>query len=178
MTILVCLTGCRELRRGKPVPLAGEAQLVDHGLISGQLMVSPQLDCSDDSSRSIGERAGVQLLTFSNSGDCSECDRHWFGLEKLSRDNALAVPPFIVSFASQAQRAEAALQYAAWSRQPVCFDESGVLWSRYNISHTPVTVLLSHGRILYLNDAPLVDSVAASQFRDTIAALAKREAGR
>lgn len=142
--------------------------LLNHGIAVGTNVARLSVSCSDGRQRVLGERPAAQLVTLSTPGDCPECDRHWVGIDRIYREHALRLEQFVVTFAPQAARVEVLARYRGWTMLPLCFDENGSLWSKYNISHTPVTLLLRDGKVQYLDDAPLETTEDLRSFRDTL----------
>lgn len=57
---------------------------------------------------------------------------------------------------------------------PVCIDEVGVLWNSLNVSHTPFTVLVENGRIIYLEDRNLARLNRQEEFLADLARLIRQ----
>jgi len=56
----------------------------------------------------------------------------------------------------------------------VCIDRKGVLWDSLNVSHTPFSVIVRNGRIIYLHDAALTSAAVGEQFYADVAWLLGR----
>ena len=150
--------------------------LNEHGIRLGDRLRPVRLPCTDGRSRTVADSPAVQVVTFSTSGDCSASIRHLSGLEEIWRGRRLApgqVDQFFVTYTLPARQAEVLAQYAATGTRPVCIDQGGMLWTAHDISHTPVTVLLGHGRIIYAHDAPLDSPDARAEFVHAITVLAR-----
>lgn len=127
-----------------------------HGIELGDTVPKVMLACTDGKRRLVGSDTRLQLVTFSTMSDCSACTPHLAGLDALWQANRLpAVDQLVVAYAPTGQRTTALKAYGSRTPRPVCFDTSGVYWSAESISHTPVTVLLSRGVVVYEHDAPL-----------------------
>lgn len=145
-------------------------QLLDHGLRIGTHLQRVVVGCENGTDRRTAPAVGIQLITFSSVGDCSECDRHWRGLDVYARSRPPAIDQFVVALVSSASEEALSASYHARTTLPVCFDEDGVLWSSHNLSHTPVTALVVNGTIAYLDDAQLDRDGDVDAFAEAIQA--------
>jgi hypothetical protein len=135
-----------------------------HGLAVGDSIEPLALTCREGGDRRIAAPNEVQLITLSTAGDCSACLTHLAGLEQLLVTKQVTAPQFYVSWATTAQIPSAMIAYRATTIRPVCFDTSGTLWDSHNVSHTPVTVVIRNGRVLYMHDMPLISASSQRQF--------------
>jgi hypothetical protein len=142
--------------------------LVQHGLQVGDSIATVSLRCADGIPRVIAPKLQLQLITFSTLGDCSACHAHISGLESLLRSGRISVNHLYVSFAATSEQPSAIRAYRLVTNQPVCWDGEGSLWDRYHISHTPVTVLLDGGSIVFMNDVPLTSADAQQRFVEAL----------
>lgn len=127
----------------------------DHGVRVGTAMSSRALACTDKVQRRLAPSQGLQLATFTSLGDCSACMPHLQGIARLVRSNVVPMGHVFVVYAPQENWWTTLRAYRRIGADPVCWDPSGYVWSRYGIAHTPVTVLLRDGVIVYVHDGPL-----------------------
>ena len=142
----------------------------DHKIRVGDTLSAVTVDCNG-TRRIVGRPGSVQLVTFSTKGDCTACLPHLAGLEQVLERRALAIETFHVTYASNAELASVREAYRAITHRAVCVDEHATLWDKYNISHTPVTVLLRSGEVVYMHDMPLVSDAAQKTFEADLRAL-------
>lgn len=138
------------------------------GVIVGLRIDEIPLLCDDGQVRIVAPRKLAQLVTFTSVGDCSACEMHLAGLDSLSKLKQLPVPHVYVAYSAAAARKADSRAYAAVISEPVCWDETGALWDKYNISHTPVSLLVSDGRVVLLHDTPLVTAEDRQRLIDTV----------
>lgn len=147
----------------------------DHGgIVVGLSIDETPLPCNDGQLRVIAPRKLSQLITFTSVGDCSACEQHLAGLDSLSRLKQLPVPHVYVAYSAPSNRSADSRAYASVISDPVCWDEKGALWDEYNISHTPVSVLVFDGRVLLMHDTPLVAAEDRQRLIDTVRAVQAR----
>lgn len=144
------------------VPEARKTALNDHGLALGQRIAPVTLSCSDGRQHVVADSAETQLVTIATLRDCSECETHMSGLNDLRARGKLPAPDMLVIWPTLGAPASEFNKRMRKSARLVCADEGGVLWDRYNVLHTPVTLVLRSGRVSYIYDAPL-QSVGAQQ---------------
>jgi hypothetical protein len=113
------------------------------------------LSCSDGRSRELAAADSVQLVTFWTVNDCSTCSRHLEGLETAWRKAEISLDQFVVTYETGARRPEVLRIHQAGSTRPLCIDTAAKFWDKYDIRHTPVTILIGNGRVVYMNDLPL-----------------------
>lgn len=143
----------------------------DHGFHVGDSVAQATFECLKTPERTIGTVGSLQLVTFSTSADCSMCIAHLSGLEAIAKERRGPPDDFIVTWSPKGSMAEIARNYTAASSRDVCVDRTGALWDELNIQHTPVTVVLGSGRIMYMNDRALVSDSSQIRFLDDLAAL-------
>jgi hypothetical protein len=141
-----------------------------HGLSTGDVIAVQRMPCADGVVRTIGSSERVQLVTFSTTGDCTQCDRHLMGLEQLYRQRILPDEAMIVMYAPPARQVEVLAGFRMRTARPICFDETGALWTVHDISYTPFTALIRNGQVVYLDDAPLETDQDLLAFRDAVRA--------
>lgn len=169
LVVLMC-TACGGRSDARSAKESDEPRLLrlTHGLSSGDVIALQNMRCADGVVRKLGASEQLQLVTFSTVSDCAECDRHLNGLEQLYREHKLPGEALIVTYAPPARQAEIVTAYRVRTSRPICFDETGALWTAHDISHTPVTVLIRNGKVLYLDDAPLETEQEVAQFRHAL----------
>jgi hypothetical protein len=148
-------------------PVPEDVLLMDHHLVRGMSIDETRLPCSDGQTRVLGPRDALQLVTFTTVGDCSACQPHLAGVAALAKSR-LGVNHLFVTYAGRTEVGTVKRAYAEITSDPICWDETGQLWDHYRISHTPVTVLLRSGVIVYLNDGPLTDHENAARFEANV----------
>ena len=136
----------------------------DHKISVGDSIAPLALTCAGGATRVVADPAKVQLVTVSTASDCSTCLSHLAGLENILEHDPIHIETFYVSWVPPEQQRGAMIAYHTVTTRLVCFDERGVLWDKYNVSHTPVTVLLRHGRIVYMHDMPLISEPSQQTF--------------
>lgn len=156
--VLCAVTGCG----GDELPPSHVAN--DHKITVGDSIAPLAVNCAGGATRVVADPAKVQLVTVSTASDCSACLTHLAGLESVLAQDPIHIETFYVSLVPRDQQQGAMIAYHTVTSRLVCFDERGVLWDKYNISHTPVTVLLRHGRIAYMHDMPLVSEPQQQTF--------------
>jgi hypothetical protein len=164
--ILVGLAACGCVDGGgRPAPRGDVVLLNDHGVKIGDAIARVNAPCSDGKIRQVGDTAIQQVVTLTSADDyCSECDRHLSGLDEAWRHVEIKSEHIYLTYASKARQVEVLKAYHAKTGAPICFDEAGVIWQTNRITHTPVTLLLQHGRVVYAHDAPLDDSLRRASF--------------
>lgn len=138
--------------------------LSDHQVHVGQALPAVDLLCSDGQRRTIASRQQVQLVTFETLGDCQSCQAHIGGLIQLSAARQLPIPDIVVYWAPQSDVPAFLRLNAPTSDRPACRDSAGVFWSSPGISHTPVTIVLAHGNVVLIDDAPMMTPADQSRF--------------
>lgn len=146
---------------GEPRP----ATIVDHGVRVGTAMSSRALTCTDKKRRLLAPSQGLQLATFTSISDCSVCMPHLEGMARLVRSKVVSIEHVFVVYAPQENGWTILRAYQRIGAEPVCWDPSGYVWSRYGIAHTPVTLLLRDGMIVYVHDGPLDPGPATERFK-------------
>lgn len=145
----------------------------EHTIQVGDTLPRLELACTDGTHATIGRGQGLQIVTISTPGECSTCEPHMTGLERLYRDGRLPAPAFIVYWSGQAEAARVASDYRNAYRQPTCRDSAGAWFAGGRITHTPVTAVMKDGRILLLDDAPIIAPAQDSAFLAPISKLMK-----
>ncbi len=179
---LVWLTACRDSWRmseatrsadalARARALAAPLTLTRHGLAVGEAIQPVRLECDDARSRIVAPLEIPQLVTFTTPGDCSACETHLAGVEMLLSDNSPIPEHVWVAYPADVDSNAASEQYRLITRFPICWDRAGAMWTRYNISHTPFTVLLRNGKVLLIDDASLARPSERARFMDTVRAL-------
>jgi hypothetical protein len=136
--------------------LPPESHVINQHVIKvGDVITPTRLRCHAGADRIVANPSEIQLITFSTPNDCSACVPHLAGLEEVLKRAPVHIDNFYVSWAPPAETTSAIASYRAFSNRAVCFDEAGALWDTYNISHTPITVVLRRGQIVYMHDMPL-----------------------
>jgi hypothetical protein len=149
--------------------------LYEHGIAVGDMVEPITVPCSDSTQRVVADTTSLQLVTITSVDDyCAECHRHLLGLDAVARLTQLGDTGFFLTYAPPARQAEIVKAYRAKTSQPVCFDQVGAMWEKYNLRHTPVTLLLLRGRVVYAHDTPLDDSTSRA---DMVAAISWFRAG-
>ena len=145
-----------------PPPIRGV--LNAHQLHMGQQLGPVEVECSDGVGRTVGARDLVQLVTFETLGDCQSCQAHIDGLLRLGSDGRLPVADIVVYWAPRSD-VPAFLSLNPPSRaRPACRDTAGAFWNSPGISHTPVTVVLDHGIVTLIDDAPMATPADQANF--------------
>lgn len=155
----------------RPADIGGMALF--HGIRVGDTIAVAALPCSDGKDRLVGIPNGPQLITFATGSDCASCSLVLPGLEEIWRKQTLGIQTFFVSYMPRGSWPTAVRFFKAQTSQPVCFDTTGYLWVRYNISHTPFTVLLRNGVVAFGYDGPLDSPQLQRQFVQTTRRLSK-----
>lgn len=152
LTVLPLLA-CGRHTDHKAIP---RVALNEHGLRLRHVIGPTAVSCTDGRTRTVGGRGALQLITFSAASDCSDCERHLMGLKReYGGDPKLGIDQFFVTYGPADRRVDILGQYRARTAEPVCMNDGASLWHQQNISHTPFTILVRNGRILYIDDAPL-----------------------
>jgi len=134
-----------------------------HGFHAGDSVPPTMVRCASGRTRTVGAVGALQLITLSTPGDCSSCLAHLAGLEAIARNYRAAGDDYVVAWSPGASLSGIQRTYAITPSRDVCLDSAGALWDRLDIQHTPVSVVLSSGRIVYMTDKAL--SSEASQAR-------------
>jgi hypothetical protein len=129
----------------------------------GQVIGPILVDC-DGQPDWLGSAEQTQLITFATAKDCSSCETHMSGLNDLRGKDSLPVKDMVVLWAEPGTASSELARARAHSNRRVCSDVRGEAWDHYNLQHTPVTLVLQHGRILYLHDGPLISTEDRTQF--------------
>lgn len=167
------LSMCASPNSGDSGPSAESLALardVDHGVHAGTALTPLSLDCSDGRKRMVGDPNASHVVTLATSGDCAQCNRHWQGITALFERNAARGHQYAIVNAPPSHTAEATAHMRGYSDIPVCFDTAGVLWSNHNVSHTPVTLVVQNGRVVYVNGEALDHAAGLNAFRREISA--------
>lgn len=169
-----CGTG--EAPRGPGgTPLLSRA-LSEHGVVLGQAVPEVALGCSDGVTRHIGEKGAYQLVTFATPFDCVMCNLHIASLGDVPWNTLPELDPIVVAW-SPAKSDRDHLSVGGGDEPvmfPVCIDEAGVLWDSLNVSHTPFTVLVEDGRVIYLEDRNLARLNRQEEFLADLARLIRQ----
>lgn len=165
--LLLALAGCRvagadAASKGRWIPAT-----MEHGVAPGIRVGTQALDCGAAGARALGA-PGVQLVTFSTPLDCSSCAPHLSSLDSLHARHALPANELVVVWAPGGDLDRDVAQVRKSTPRLVCVDRRGELWERYDLRHTPFTVLLVDGRIEYLNDRLLENERERTAFIDDI----------
>jgi hypothetical protein len=145
---------------GRAATTQARAQLLyEHGIDVGDKLDAISVACSDAAQRTFAEAKRLQLVTLSSVDDyCAECDRHLRGLDAVSKRAEMSHDAFILTYGAPARHVDIVTAYAPKTNRPVCFDETGRVWERHDLRHTPLTLLLWSGQVVYAHDGPLDDS--------------------
>jgi len=163
--LLLASGGCWDTGQAAGASTAGVPLHLYHGIVIGQAIAPSTFSCSDSTDRTVAGRPARQIITLANVTDfCSECDRHLAGVQAEASALARNADPFLLTYASAARRAETARMFRARTGLPVCFDTTGAFWRRYDVSHTPLTIVLRDDVVVYGSDGPLDDTLKQSQF--------------
>ncbi|HYW05374.1 MAG TPA: hypothetical protein VE913_00380, partial [Longimicrobium sp.] len=125
---------------------------MEHGVKPGTVMPSTAVRCLEGAPRQVGAAGKLQIVTFATPYDCSSCTPHMAGVPRVLRRMNSTHDAFTVVWAPNPKVAERSLGRAK-SALPVCMNDDGSLWDRHDILHTPFTVVLDDGRVVYSNDA-------------------------
>lgn len=147
--------------------------LLDHGIRTGETLNPIAVHCSDGKNRTFADPSALQLVTISTEDDCSSCEMHIAGLDVLYRQRRIHMEQFVLTYTPTGRRADILAAYRGRTAIPVCIDEAASLWRNTDLSHTPVTVVLKHGQIAYIDDAPLETPVDRSFFTQAVADVSK-----
>ncbi|MBL0938581.1 MAG: hypothetical protein IBJ03_06790 [Gemmatimonadaceae bacterium] len=128
-----------------------------HGIAIDAQIEETSLDCGDEGTRQLAPRSGVQLITFSTPYDCSACTPHLAALDSLKKQGMLPEGDAMVLWAPGENLDHEVGMVRGKTHRTVCVDQKGMMWDRHDLQHTPVTVLLVDGRVVYMNDR-LLDS--------------------
>lgn len=155
------IIACGDARRSVHVdsPLA-----FDHGVNVGDRLTPANLACDDNQSRKVAALGKTQLVTFWTIDDCSDCSRHLQGLETVWKRSEIPVEQFVVTYATPSRAAEVLRLHAVGSTRPLCMDTSARYWDKYDMRHTPVTMLLRSGRVAFMDDMPLDSDERRAEF--------------
>lgn len=149
---------------------------MEHGVALGQAVPLTPLSCSDSTARRVADPDALQMITFATTNDdCTVCNLHLKSLGGVRWNDLPELEPFIVAWGTSRKRLaqlESGLSDTlGLTFPPVCIDQKGVLWDSLNVSHTPFSVILRNGRIIYLHDATLTEAVVGEQFYADVARL-------
>ena len=133
-----------------------------HGVHLGQRMGPLTVQCPAGA-LVVGAPAQTQLITFATESDCWACQAHIAGMEAIYQSGAVSVTNAVVFWTPRGERRDPRVVHARPNARPVCLDDAAALFDRYGIEHTPVTVLLRDGRVLYMHDRPLASVTAQSK---------------
>lgn len=162
--------GCGET---KP-PVKPDTDLAfDHGVVIGDRLLAVSLSCSDGRSREVAAANKIQLVTLWTADDCSSCSRHLAGLETAWHQAEIPFDQFVVTYATSARRPEVLRSHRAGSTRPLCIDTAAKFWDKYDIRHTPVTILIENGRVAYMHDLPLDSDEMRKEFVRKVVQIAK-----
>jgi hypothetical protein len=150
---------CGACGRGEPLSKAS----MEHGIHPGEQMVAASLSCMTGGERTLADPSAVQVVTFATPYDCSACSPHMALVPRVLRRVNASDRAFVVVWAPNRASLAHSLGRAR-SELPVCLDEKGVYWDRHNIQHTPFTVVIDHGRVVYTNDATLQNRATVERF--------------
>lgn len=181
LAALVLLTaGCTLFAAERtPDALTISRAYMEHGVTLGQAVPLTPLSCSDSTARRVGDPDALQMITFATSYDgCTVCNLHLKSLGSIRWRQLPDVDPFIVAWGPSRKRLvqlESGLSDTLGLTFPsVCIDRKGVLWDSLNVSHTPFSVIVRNGRIIYLHDADLTPAAVGEQFYADVARLLGR----
>ena len=160
---LLCL-GCGNERVADNASGARTSARYPRQIHEAEVLLKSEIACSDGTRRGIGDSTVVQLITFASAGDCLSCGTHAAGLDSIRLSGVLDADFFTVAYAPQPQQDEIRHALAFRSGNAVCFDPAGKYWSAHDLSRTPVTVLVIHGRIAYVHDKNLDADIARTEF--------------
>ncbi len=155
--------GCSASAEAEPVKRGTMA----HGIEIGQQVQPTSVRCGDGEQREVGTKDRIQIVTFATPYDCYTCSAHLGGLPESKVLRSSHVEAFVVVWAPQSKLATREFKKIS-EKYTVCVDERGALWDAHAISHTPVTVALRGGEVVYLNDQPLIQPEKLKQFESDL----------
>lgn len=141
-----------------------------HGLRVGDTITPVQLPCSDGQSRLLGATSRSELVTFATASDCASCSLVLHGLDTVWRERPRGLEMFFVSYTDVHSEPAALRSFTAETAQPVCFDTTGQLWRRYDISHTPFTLFVHSGVVVFGYDQGLDSPTEQQNFANAVRA--------
>lgn len=134
-----------------------------HGLELGQRLSKVIIDCPSGRLVLAGA-SDTQLITLATLRDCSACEAHMIGLDELKRQGRLPPDEYLVVWPQPGTSAHELEGYTRQTARRVCVDSAGHFWDRFNVQHTPVTLVVKDGRIVYLDDRPLLSGPSIAAF--------------
>jgi hypothetical protein len=143
---------------------------MEHGVVPGTRLAATPVRCLHGPPREVGARGKRQIVTFATPFDCSRCTPHMSNVPRVLREMKLDSLAFVVVWSPKPRGVEQEMGRAR-SELPVCVNDDGSLWDRYDVLHTPFTVVLEDGRVVYSNDATFLHPKAEQDFRADLAAL-------
>ncbi len=146
LTGILCLACAR--KPGSPISKTTMA----HGLSLGTTMHESQVSCLDGTRATVSPARGKQLLTFATLRDCASCATHLGLFEMLREDRGLPDDDILLVMVDRPPDMRTRQFLAKHSRRRVCLESTGDIWTRYDISHTPFTIGLSDGAVVYITD--------------------------
>lgn len=127
---------------------------MEHGVALGTRMRPTPLQCFGAGGRVVAAAGQFQIVTFATPYDCSSCTPHLDGVPEVVGKAGLSAHAFTTVWAPSMKAVERQVRHRA-RKQATCVDEDGSLWEEHNMLHTPFTVVLRDGVIVYLHDGNL-----------------------
>lgn len=178
LVVVVLLTAGCTVSAAERIPdtLTISRAYMEHGVALGQAVPLTPLSCSDSTTRRVGDPNAIQMITFATTYDgCTICNLHLKSLGGVRWKELPKLEPFIVAWGPSPKRLaqlESGVSDTLGLTFPsVCIDRKGVLWDSLNVSHTPFSVIVRNGRIIYLHDAALTSAAVGEQFYADVARL-------
>ncbi len=141
---------------------------MEHGLAPGAALTAIRLPCLPHGARILGARGQTQIVTFVTPFDCSACAPHLAAIPELVRRAGAASSAFLVAWAPNPATISRGLDTPAGAGLPVCVDRTGSLWDRYDLLHTPFTVVVRNGVVVYVNDATFPSAASRAEFVEDV----------
>jgi hypothetical protein len=148
---------------------------MEHGISPGDVLTSAQVSCMSGPDRQVAAKHQVQVVTFATPFDCSACTPHMVGVPRVLQQVGEEQNGFVVVWSPNRRMLQHSLGTAE-SDLPVCVDEKGVFWDRYDIQHTPFTVVIDDGRVVYTTDAVFTNRDTEEKFARDLRVLFARSA--
>ncbi|MBB4635175.1 TlpA family protein disulfide reductase [Longimicrobium terrae] len=164
----VLLAACSS---GEPLAKAS----MEHGISPGDAVASVKVPCMSGPDREVAEKNKLQVVTFATPYDCSACTPHMAGVPRVLRHINEDQKGFVVVWSPNKKMLQRSLGQAK-SDLPICIDEAGVFWDRHDIQHTPFTVVIDDGRVVYTTDAVFTQRDTEEKFARDLKVLIARSA--
>jgi hypothetical protein len=143
---------------------------MDHGVTLGERIAATAVKCLDGTQRNVGAKEQMQIVTFATPFDCSECTPHLVGTPEVVKRAGLAQHAFWVVWSPNMKSLERSVA-SKRPELPVCVNEDGGLWDRHDVVHTPFTVVLRNGSVVYMHDGMMSSAQEKAKFAADLEAL-------